>query len=169
MPCDLTNALAVFQALMNDVLRDFLNHFTFVYLDNILIFSHTSNKHTLHIHQGQQQLLENGLFVKAEKCEFHDRLVTFMEYIIKSRQVSADPKKIRAVTKWPSPSTLKQLQWFQVRKLLPLLHQGLQLGSGTSHQAHFHLHLTLFTSTPVIIQSDPLQQFIVEVDASDFG
>lgn len=34
MPFGLTNAPAVFQALINDVLREFLNH-----LDDILIFS----------------------------------------------------------------------------------------------------------------------------------
>lgn len=34
-----TNAPAAFQALVNDVLRDFPNHFIFVYLDDILIFS----------------------------------------------------------------------------------------------------------------------------------
>ncbi len=39
LPFGLTNALAVFQALVNDMLRDFLNWFVFVYLDDILIFS----------------------------------------------------------------------------------------------------------------------------------
>lgn len=38
MPLGLTNAPAVFQALINDVLRDFLNHFVFFYLDDILDF-----------------------------------------------------------------------------------------------------------------------------------
>lgn len=38
MPFGLTNALVVFQALVNDVLRDMLNRFIFVYLDDILIF-----------------------------------------------------------------------------------------------------------------------------------
>jgi len=32
-------APVVFQALVNDVLRDMLNRFVFVYLDDILIFS----------------------------------------------------------------------------------------------------------------------------------
>ena len=34
----LTNAPAVFQAFVNDVLRDMLNQFVLVYLDDILIF-----------------------------------------------------------------------------------------------------------------------------------
>lgn len=39
MPFCLTNAPVVFQTLGNDVLRDMLNTFVFVYLDDILIFS----------------------------------------------------------------------------------------------------------------------------------
>ena len=35
MPFGLTNAPTVFQALINDVLRDMLNKFVFVYLDDI--------------------------------------------------------------------------------------------------------------------------------------
>lgn len=38
MPFGLTNAPAVFQTLINDVLRDMLNHFIFVYLDDIFNF-----------------------------------------------------------------------------------------------------------------------------------
>lgn len=37
MPFGLTNAPAVFQALINDVLRDMLNKFLFVYIEDILI------------------------------------------------------------------------------------------------------------------------------------
>lgn len=40
MPFGLNNAPVFFQALVNDILSEFINHCAFVYLDNILIFSH---------------------------------------------------------------------------------------------------------------------------------
>ena len=67
----LTNTPAIFQALVNDVLRDTLNAFVFVYLDNIQIYSENSVEHAAHVRQVLQRLLENPLYVKAEKCEFH--------------------------------------------------------------------------------------------------
>lgn len=45
MPIGLTNAPAVFQSLVNDVLRDMLNRFVFVYLDDIQIFSKSPEEH----------------------------------------------------------------------------------------------------------------------------
>eukprot|EP00063_Salmo_salar_P059554 XP_014034389.1 PREDICTED: RNA-directed DNA polymerase homolog [Salmo salar] len=39
MPFGLSNSPALFQALINDVLRNMLNRFVFIYLDDILVFS----------------------------------------------------------------------------------------------------------------------------------
>lgn len=62
LPFGLTNAPSVFQALVNDVLRDFLNQFVFVFLDDILIFSPTLEIHCHHVRQVLQRLHENQLF-----------------------------------------------------------------------------------------------------------
>ena len=59
MPFGLTNAPAVFQNLVNDVLRYFLNRSVFVYLDDILIFSHNQEEHFQQVRQVLQRLLEN--------------------------------------------------------------------------------------------------------------
>lgn len=45
MPFGLSDAPAFFQALVNDVLRNFLNVFLFVYLDDILIYSKAVTEH----------------------------------------------------------------------------------------------------------------------------
>ena len=75
MPFGLTNAPAVFQALINDALRDMLNKFVFLYLDDILIFSKDLRQHVQQVHLVLSRLLKNHLFVKPEKCEFHVREV----------------------------------------------------------------------------------------------
>lgn len=67
----LTNAPAVFQALVNDVLRDMINRFVFVYVSDICIFWKSPEEHVEHVLVVLQQLLENSLFVKGEKCEFN--------------------------------------------------------------------------------------------------
>ena len=54
MPFGLTNAPAVFQCLINDVLRDMLDKNVFVYLDDILIFSRSKTEHVEHFPGGSQ-------------------------------------------------------------------------------------------------------------------
>lgn len=112
MPFGLTNAPAVFQALVNDVLRDMLNRFVFVYLDDILIFSRTKEEHVGHVQAVLQRLLANSLYVKAEKCEFHVPSISFLGYRINQARIEMDPAKVEAVLAWPVPETRKQLQRF---------------------------------------------------------
>lgn len=47
-----------------------LSQCVYVYLDDILIFSRNTEEHTHYVRQVLQGLLENKLFIKAEKCEF---------------------------------------------------------------------------------------------------
>ena len=175
MPFGLTNAPAVFQAFVNDVLRDFLHKFVFVYLDKILIFSQAS----------LQRLLENRLYVKADKCEFHSPSVSFLGYIFEGGQVRTDPHKIKAVAEWPVPSSRKDLQRFlgvanfycrfirnYSQVATPLTHltsTKLPFQWSPEADAAFATLNNHFTSAPILIQPDPEQQFVVKVDASDSG
>ncbi|KAI3368526.1 hypothetical protein L3Q82_025538 [Scortum barcoo] len=183
MPFGLTNAPAVFQAMINDVLRDMLNRFIFVYLDDILIFSRSLPEHTQHVRQVLQRLLENQLFVKAEKCEFHVSKVSFLGFIIAPGQLHPDPSKIKAVENWPTPSTRKKLQQFLgfanfyrrfIRNYSKVAAPLTCLTSTTKPflwtpeaERAFTLLKSLFTSAPILSHPDPSLQFIVEVDASE--
>lgn len=97
MPFGLTNAPAVFQALVNDILRNMLNRFVFVYIDDVLIFSCSPQEHVLHVRQVLQCLLENQLFIKAEKCKFHSSTIPFLGYIISAGRVKMESEKVKAV------------------------------------------------------------------------
>lgn len=86
----------MFLVLVNDVLRDKLYRFVFVYLDNIAIFSKSPEEHVQHVWTVVQRLLENSFFVKAEKCEFPSS-VFFLGYIIAQGRTQMDAAKV-----WPS-------------------------------------------------------------------
>lgn len=65
----------------------FFNRFVFVYLDDILIFSKSLQEHCEHVRQVLQHLLENKLYAKAEKCEFHSKKISFGGFIVEEGQV----------------------------------------------------------------------------------
>ncbi len=102
LPFGLVNAPAVFQELVNDVLRDMLN--IFVYLDDIQIFSCSLQEHVQHLRRVLQCLLENRLFVEAEKCIFHASSVSFLGLVVSADGISMDPAEVHAGLACPRPS-----------------------------------------------------------------
>ena len=185
MPFGLTNAPAVFQALVNDVLRDMLNVSVFVYLDDILIFSPDEVTHQKHVRQVLQSLLTNHLYVKAEKCEFHVSSVSFLGYIVGEGEFKMDPEKTSAVEKWPTPTSRKETQRFlgfanfYRRFIRNFSSVASPLHALTSSKTQFHWDHKAeaafrrlkksFSTAPILSLPDPALQFIVEVDASDLG
>ncbi|KAI7799302.1 hypothetical protein IRJ41_024940 [Triplophysa rosa] len=112
MPFGLSNAPAVFQRLVNDMLRDMVDRFVFVYLEDILIFSQSERDHVQHVRRVLGRLLENRLFAKVEKCEFHARSVPFLGFILSSEGIRMDPAKVEAVANWSTPVNRKAVQRF---------------------------------------------------------
>ena len=47
-----------------------------------------------------------------EKCEFHTKKTNFVGFIIKLRQISMDPKKIKAIINWQDLENVTGLRSF---------------------------------------------------------
>ena len=185
MPFGLTNVPAIFQTLVNDVLGDMINKFVFVYLDDILIFSQDARSHQGHIRKVLQHLLENRLFIKAEKCSFSCTSTTFLGYIISAESIAMDPEKVRAGEQWPNPTDRKALQRFLgfanfyrhfignyssiAAPLTLLTSTKVRFAWGPEAEEAFNILKGGFTSAPILVHPDPDSQFIVEVDASNTG
>jgi len=70
MPFGLVNAPATFQAMMNMILREFLDHGVIVYLDDILIYSENYEEHVELVKKVVARLEEHRLAISRKKSVF---------------------------------------------------------------------------------------------------
>ncbi len=186
MPYGLANSPAVLQSFINDIFRDLLNQYVVAYIDDILIYSKSEEEHIGQVRNVLSRLLENQLYVKAEKCEFHVKQTTFLGYSISHEGVRMDERKVRAVTEWPQPSTIKELQRFLgfanfyrrfirnysiVSAPLTSLLKGKPSKLKWTEEAKtaFTTLKEKFTTAPILKHPEPSLPFVVEDDASDCG
>lgn len=110
MPFGLKNAGQAFQRLMDTVLHGL--SFIFVYLDDILVFSHSEVEHKDHLRQVFGRLKEHGLIISPTKCEFGVSEIDFLGHHVSRNGVVPLQKKVQAVIDFPKPATVKGLQEF---------------------------------------------------------
>ncbi len=94
---ELKNALVIFQRLINDTLREYLNDFVITYLDDILIYSDDLEMHCSHVHKILKKLNERALYVKKSKSRFKTKKIEFLNYVIQFEQIKKNSKKTNAV------------------------------------------------------------------------
>jgi len=82
MPFGLVNAPATFQAMMNKILREFLDHGVVVYLDDILIYSENYEEHVELVKKVLARLEEQRLAIALKTSVFHVLSVEFLGYIV---------------------------------------------------------------------------------------
>ena len=86
--------------MINYIFEDLiLKEQVIVYLDDILIFRNNKEEHKTIILEVLLRLLNNNLFVKAEKCFFLRKSVDYLEIIILKSYISIDKKKVSGVLK----------------------------------------------------------------------
>ncbi|KAK3551030.1 hypothetical protein QTP70_011522 [Hemibagrus guttatus] len=121
-----------------------------------------------HVKQVLHRLRHYNLYLKLEKCEFHQS------------------RKVEAIKSWPQPGTMKDLQRFlgfanfyrrfisgysdltaPLTSLLRKKPKNLSWTSGAI-EAFRKLKAT-FCTAPSLVHADPTRPFVVEVDASALG
>jgi hypothetical protein len=112
MPFGLTNALAVFMDLMNRVFHEYLDSFVIVFIDDILVYSKSQEKHEEHLRIVLQILRDRKLFAKLKKCEFWMDRVVFLGHVISRDGITVDPSKIEAVVNWVRSTNVSEVRSF---------------------------------------------------------
>jgi len=109
----LTNSLATFQMMMNDLFRDLINQGdTAIFINDILVATDTEEEHDELVEKMLKRLEENDLFVKPKKCKWKVREVEFLGVVIGPRGVEMQKEKVEEVLNWPAPQNIKKVQKF---------------------------------------------------------
>lgn len=112
MPFGLKNAPSTFQRVMDNILREYLHQFTFVYMDDIVIFSKSLDEHLVHLRKIFDRLREFNLKIQLDKSEFLRKEVEFLGHVITPDGIKPNPSKVIAIEKFPIPKTTKEIKSF---------------------------------------------------------
>jgi len=109
MPFGSVNAPATFLAMMNTILREFLDHPVLVYLDDILIYSKTIEEHDTLVKQVLARLERHDLTVSLKKSMFHVDTVEFLGYLVGTGGVSMTERQVESILNGKAPLAVKDV------------------------------------------------------------
>ena len=94
---------------MNRVFHDYLDQFTIVFVDDILIYSKMPKEHEEHLRKALERLQREQLYAKLEKCEFRLDSMSFLGHVIFGNRVVVDSEKVKAVIEWTRPTSVFEI------------------------------------------------------------
>ena len=110
MPFGLSNAPATFQKYVNKILAKKFNIFVVVYLNNILIYTKDPGQpHIEAIRWVLDQLQKYSLFAILKKCRFHPDKICFLGYVVLSKRINMEAKKIEVIKDWLEPKSVRNI------------------------------------------------------------
>jgi len=182
----LTNSLATFQAMINNLLRDLVvEEKVAVFINDMMVATEIEEGHNEIVEEVLRRLEENDLFVKSEKCVWKVKEVEFLEVIIGEDRVRIEKEKVQGVIEWPVPRSIKDVQkflelanyyrWFvkDFAKIAKPLHEIMRKETKWSweerQQKVFEKLKERFMIEPVLVTPDLDKEIRVEADASDFA
>jgi hypothetical protein len=112
LPFGLTNAPGVFMSWMNGVFHEYVDKFVQVFIDDILIYSRTTEEHDEHLRLVLQCLREHKLYGKLSKCSFYQSRIHYLGHVISGEGIAVDPAKVEAIMEWPAPTNVTEVRSF---------------------------------------------------------
>lgn len=186
MPFGLANAPIVYQRIINNTLRSFIEAGnTLIYIDDVLLMSSEVDEGIELLRNVLKTLSESGFSINLSKCSFLTTQVEYLGRVISQGQVQPSPRKVEALVNSPVPGNVKQ-----VRQFLGLAGYFRRYIEGYSTKTACIAHLTkknvkfywgpeqekvrqeiigILTSAPILSIFDPALPTEVHTDASSAG
>nr|GEW66983.1 reverse transcriptase domain-containing protein [Tanacetum cinerariifolium] len=110
MPFGLKNAGATYQRLMDKAFKNQMGRNIEVYVDDLVVKSHTETEMVRDIEETFQTLRKINMKLSPKKCSFRLTEGVFLGYVITPEGIKPYPDKTTAVLQLPSPQTIKEVQ-----------------------------------------------------------
>ena len=86
--------------------------FVAVYIDDILVFSCTLEKHLEHLQLVIEQLEEAKLKLKPVKCQFIHKEVDYLGHVLMPEGLKVNARLVEVVTNFPQPQSVSEVRRF---------------------------------------------------------
>ena len=182
MPFGLANAPATFERLMEKVLAGLHWEICLIYIDDIIIFSRTFDEHVDRLREVFTRLREANLKLSPKKTHLFHQNVECLGFVVSKDGIATDPRKIDAITKWPTPRNVRQVRSFLglcsyyrkfvkgfadiARPLHRLTEKGHQFEWTLDCDESFNLLKQALKSPPILGYPEGDGSFILDADAS---
>jgi len=109
----MTNLLATFQAMMNEILRDLINEGKVAaFVDDVLVGTEIEEGHNKIVEEILRRLEENDLYIKPEKCVWKVRKIGFLGVVIGPNRIEIEAEKVDGILSWLQPKNIKDVRKF---------------------------------------------------------
>ena len=106
------NLLVMFQAMINEILRDIINKEKVVaFVDDVLVGIETEEGYDKIVEE-VLRLEENDLYIKPEKYMWKVWKVRFLGVIIGPNRIEIEKEKVDEVLSWPESKNIKDVRKF---------------------------------------------------------
>src|SRR5258708_27099712 len=155
------------------------------YLDDILIYSDSLDKHKDHVWDMLQRLQDAGLYANPRKCMFHTDTVEYLSFILSLEGLHMDLVKVLMIQSWLEPRNICEVQSFLgfanfyqrfishyaelTQPLTILCWKNTPWHFGETESAAFRHLKTAFHLAPVLYHWALDLPMTVETDASDYA
>ena len=148
-----------------------------------MIYSNSQKEHQTHIRKVLAALKKAGLQTDIDKCEFHVTKISYLGLIISTKGICIDPKKVEAIQKWETATSVRDIQAFIgfanfyrrfirafsdiVRPMIAIIKKNTTFHWTPECQKSFELVKKRFTTAPILAHFDFEKECILETDSSD--
>ena len=107
------NLPAIFQAIMNEILKNIINkEKVAVFVDDVLVGTKTEKGYNKIVKKVLKRLNEDNLYVKLKKCIWKIQKIGFLKVIIEPNRIKMKKEKVNKILSQPKPKNIKNIRKF---------------------------------------------------------